>query len=394
MVPMKILYLNHNIKGEGTWHRAFNFARELAARGHDMTVMTVSQKNNFKSFSYTEAGVRVIECPKFLTLDGGGWGPMDIAFRKLFVLGEKFDIIHGFDHKPNVYIPSLLGRMAHKGTLMFSDWADWWGRGGINSCGRVKPETLIEDILEEDIRRRADGLTVISMALKERSQKLGIKEEKIFYLPVGCDCARIKPLDAAAQKEIIKKYSLPEGRFIFEFIGYGQIDLGAMMEAFEIIRAKRNDVFFLIVGPPEKHVSEKIAKSAYKDSYRVTGKVAITAVAEYAAVAGAFLLPLKETIANRGRYPTKSGDYLAAGKPVIANPVGDIEHIIKKYGAGVIAEFDPQKIAEKMQLLLDDPGLAAQYGANARKAAQELSWANLAIGLEDFYRAKMAKKNG
>ena len=30
---MKILYLNHNLKGEGTYFRAFNLARELAKRG-------------------------------------------------------------------------------------------------------------------------------------------------------------------------------------------------------------------------------------------------------------------------------------------------------------------------------------------------------------------------
>jgi len=30
---MKILYLNHNLKGEGTYFRAFNLARKLAKRG-------------------------------------------------------------------------------------------------------------------------------------------------------------------------------------------------------------------------------------------------------------------------------------------------------------------------------------------------------------------------
>lgn len=390
---MKILFLNHNLAGEGTYFRAFNFARELAKRGHNITLITVSLKNNFKAEEQVKEGVRVITAPKFLTLDGGGWGPFDIFFRLKFVLKEKFDIIHGFDHKPNIYFPSLLGRWMHKDTILFSDWADWWGKGGINSMGRVKPETIIEEFLEEDIRKRVDGLTVISNALYQRAVSLKIDKEKIFYIPIVANIDQIMPFSEIKKQEIKNKLKIKDDDKIMMFIGRGQADLGIVIDSFEYIKEKEKNCLFIIVGPLEKRYKNKIYKNKFYKDIIVTGAVDYERVIEYSSIADVYIMPLSNNPANCGRNQTKIGDYLAGGKPIIANPVGDIKEWIEKYQCGLLAEYTAKDIGECVLKVFNDKGLADRLGKNARWVAENiLSWEKVTDELEKAYKKIISLK--
>jgi glycosyltransferase involved in cell wall biosynthesis len=62
---------------------------------------------------------------------------------------------------------------------------------------------------------------------------------------------------------------------------------------------------------------------------------------------------------------------MAAGKPVIANPVGDIAWIIKKYKIGLCIEYSLIDVADKKLFLLNKPKLIKQSGINARKTAEK-----------------------
>jgi len=390
---MKILYLNHNLKGEGTYFRAFNLARELAKRGHNLTLLTVSNKNNFKSEMEIKDGVKIIATPKFLTIDGGGWGPNDIFFRLNFLRKEKFDIIHGFDHKPNVYLPSLFGKWLHKKTILFSDWADWWGKGGINSMGRIKPETIIEEFLEEDIRKKVDGVTVISRALEKRALQLGIDNEKIFYIPTGCVIDKIKPTSKEEKEKIKRKFKIDNNKKIMMFIGRGQLDLAVLLDAFEYVKNQIKESLFIIVGPLEKKFENKIRAHKFKDDIIITGSVEYFKVVQYALIADLYLMPLSDNPANHGRFPTKIGDYMAGGRPVVANPVGDIKELIEKYECGLLADYNAESIGECIIKIFRNESLAEKLGENARWVAENiLSWEKIADGMEKIYE-KFFKKN-
>ncbi len=383
---MRILFLNHNFRQEGTYFRAFNFARGLAGLGHDITLMTVSRNRHFTSSSSTEDGVKIIETPRFLDMDRGGWAPLDTAKRLLHTAANSYDIVHGFDHKPNVYFPLLCAGFFHKKTVLFSDWADWWTKGGMSVGLRPTPEILIETFLEEDVRRRVRGLTVTSLALRDRAESLGIKKERIFYLPSGCNVRDIRPLAGDEIYRIKKEKNLPVDKKILMFIGFGQSDLGMVIDAFGAAKSRRNDLALVIVGPLEKRLEPKVASCPARDSVIITGRVDFSEVAKYAAAADIFMLPLSDTVTNRGRGPIKAGDYMAAGKPVIASPVGDIASWIEKYRFGVCAATAGE-MADAVISMLSDPSLMSEYGRNGRRAAEEVfSWEKAALSLENAYK--------
>ncbi|HDT14861.1 MAG TPA: glycosyltransferase WbuB [Firmicutes bacterium] len=390
---MNILFINHNLKGEGTYFRCFNFARHLAMRGHSVTLLTVSPDKLFSAVKTTDSGVKIIETPKFLDQHRGGWGPLDTAYKFFHVLKNKYDIIHGFDHKPNVCIPSLAGRFFHKKTLFISDWADWWTKGGISSASRLTPEIMIETHLEESIRRKADAITVISTALMKRAESLGIKKDKILNIPSGCDTENIKPVSARKTALLKRKYGIPQKKKVLEFIGFGQGDVDLLVQAFNLLRKKRRDIVLLIVGPADRNTAGIIEKSPYKEDIIATGRVSYDRIPGLTAAADIFLLPLRNNIANEARWPNKIGDYLSAGRPVVANPTGDVRHVIRKYKTGLCSAPDPRAMAEKISILLGNKRLMKKYGINALKTAKSvLSWEKLTDKLERFYKKVMTQK--
>jgi glycosyltransferase involved in cell wall biosynthesis len=88
-------------------------------------------------------------------------------------------------------------------------------------------------------------------------------------------------------------------------------------------------------------------------------------------------------LAKLASCPTRMGEALAAGLPVVANEgVGDVAEIIRKYGVGVVLEdaSEPsmRQAAAELGNLLRDPELSAR----CRKAAED--WFSLAAGVAAY----------
>lgn len=80
------------------------------------------------------------------------------------------------------------------------------------------------------------------------------------------------------------------------------------------------------------------------------------------------------------------GDYLAIGRPTVANPVGDIKPLFEKHNVGMLAEWDAKDFSEKIIYLLDHPEISEQMGQTAKEVAKnEFDWSILAKTLEAFY---------
>lgn len=78
-------------------------------------------------------------------------------------------------------------------------------------------------------------------------------------------------------------------------------------------------------------------------------------------------------VSELGRSPTRMGEILGCGLPVVANDgVGDVARIIRDYNVGVIAAgssaSDMEKAWDDLQCLLSDPDLPIR----CRRAAEEV----------------------
>ena len=385
---MKILMLNHNVKWRGTFFRAFHFSRCLVRRGHTVTLLTISPGNRFRFRSETLDGVEILESPDLLVGRGRtGWDPYDTFQRLRYVSSrESFDLVHGFDCRPAVVLPALAAKRL-KRIPFLSDWADWWGRGGIiQERGRLLRWTMgpVETFFEEHFRPYANGITVTSRALQDRAVALGISRNKVRYIPSGADVETIRPLP---KKPSRKKLGLPETAKIIGYVGFINYDIECMIRALPRIRDRFPDVILLLVGQRYPITRKLCNQYNLTNTVREVGIVPFEELSLYLACADVLLLPFTDKICNIGRGPIKLGDYMAAGRPIVTQPVGDLRTVFQEEDPiGLLVGDSPEAFAGGVCELLSEPEKAEQYGRNARRLAQEkYSWQRAAGSLEAFY---------
>lgn len=384
---MNILMLNHNVIWRSTFFRAFYFARELAARGHRVTVATISRDRLFRPRVSELEGVTIVETPDLgVSLARTGWDLWDSAFRAAYFQRQHFDIVHGFDCRPVVLAPSLLLRLGSRARWV-SDWADWWGRGGAISerkswIGRVAFAPL-ETFLEERFRWLASQVTVTSRALYERCLAMDLRRDRVHYIPSGANVRTIQVRDRVACRQTLQ---LPAQAPIACFVGYVQYDLELVIRAFAVVHARLPDARLLLVGPPHKRARELVKRLALEQVVIDVGAQPFAAVESYLGAADVLLMPMSNNLMNRARGPIKLGDYMAAGRPIVANPVGDLVDAFRRDEIGLLAEDTPEDYGTAIASLLGDPARSAQLGRNARRAAEErYAWSQYAPQLEAVY---------
>jgi len=100
---------------------------------------------------------------------------------------------------------------------------------------------------------------------------------------------------------------------------------------------------------------------------------------------------MADSNANRGRFPLKFHDYLAAGKPIVSTNVGDLEKFFEGRSFGRIVNPDPRAFAEATNNLLDSPNLLSSMSDEARLLAEtEYNWERSVDSLEAYYGRLMS----
>ena len=104
---------------------------------------------------------------------------------------------------------------------------------------------------------------------------------------------------------------------------------------------------------------------------RLTGRVPRHELLELYSRANALLVPLFDDTRSRARFPTKIGEYLASGRPIVTNTVGEIPRYFEDGGSGFLcAPGDPVAFGRKICEALADPGRANSVGAAGRRLAE------------------------
>ncbi len=382
--PVRILLIVFNVVGQGTYWRAFHLGCELASRGHAVTLLATARAARVRFHEQVEAGVRVVEAPDMMSGSlRSGWDPWAVLCRVGWLAGRAFDLVHAFEARPVALAPALVAQRG--GARLVMDWCDWLGRGG---SVEERPSPLIRAVLrpvetffEERFRRRADATTVINTVLAQRARALGVSAETITLIRNGSNVV-VQPVDVrTARAQVGMPLDLP----VIGFAGGTYLrDAALMAAALNAVHKVRPEVQLLLVGYFNRNIE---AWLDYPRAVVRTGRIAMDAIYTHLAACDLCWLPLSNTGANRGRWPLKLNDYMAAACPVVATGVGDLASVVPQHQVGIIAPDDPQGFATATLALLDDPTLRASLGQAARRAAEgEFSWRYQADLLEAVYR--------
>ncbi len=395
---LNILMIVHWVRSK-IWPRPHAMAKNLVQRGHRATIMAISDRRRLGVVESEQDGVRIIETPDLL---GGrlrsGWDMWDALNRLVYLSRDPgpYDVLHCFETRPITIYPALYYRRKH-GLLMLTDWNDWWGRGGIIS--ELRPAWYralfggIETYYEEAFRTRADGLTVISTALRERAIGLGMPAENICHIPGGAfpDLFPYRTVEECRQH-----IGLPVDDPV---IGYSSmeahVELDMMLHTLAIIATRYPTVKLLLTGRTKPAVMKLARAYGVADHVYLTGYLAFKELPWYLGAANVFVLPFPGKIYNVGRWPNKIGDYISLGRPLVSNPVGDVKPLLENHDIGRLAQWDPADFARQVIDLIEHPDEARRLGENARRlATTTYDWKNLVVSLEEFYWRMLDAKRG
>ena len=422
---MNILYITHHTKSR-TVARPENLAKRIAQRGHDVTLLCISDSARIGVKASFATGIRYIETPDLLPGRlRTGWCPWNALNRWLWLRKNfDFDLIHAFETRPATIHPLQLALRKKKIPLVI-DWIDWWGRGGIITTNRPKWYQFLfggfETFYEEHFRTMADATTVICTALGHRAEGLGVHPDSIFKVPIGSDTGGIpfvSPQTYRAQfgfasDEKIALFSAMDAVMDVELVFDAALKVKAQCPAFKLV----------MTGNGAVQLTELAQQKGIGDFFVHLGRLPQDDFVKALTCADVFLLPFADKIYNRGRWPCKIGDYLAAGRPVVSNPVGEVRELFQrsevgkkkidpsacggsaegrnaqslkpnasaasggsKAEIGVLTDFTPDAFAAGILEILNDSAKAQAMGATARKTAEAvLAWDGFIDELERAY---------
>jgi len=184
-----------------------------------------------------------------------------------------------------------------------------------------------------------------------------------------------------------RKHGIPLDAPVACFVGWVQYDLDLVIRAFAVARRTVPQARLLLVGPRNRDAARLARELGLAEAVFDFGPRDFAEVPSFLGAADALLLPMTDNLMNRARGPIKLGDYLAAGRATVANPVGDLVEVFERDDVGVLAGETPEAYGTAIAALLSDRGRCARLGRRARAVAEErLAWRHLAPALLGVYR--------
>ena len=385
---MRILLLTHNVAGQGgSYQRAWGLGRALAARGHETILLAARVRPGMRSVEGDDQGLRVWQAPDVfpLRVRHGGLSPFDVVGRVIKTLRWRPDVVHSFDHRPACSLPALAAHRRGR-SVWVADWADRWDFDGIaGERGPLARVSLgwMDHLAERRLYPHADAVTVASREAGERARAFGVEEEALAWIPPGANPDLIRP---QAKERARASLGIPPSAEVVVHLGFADYDEDLLGRAFATLAARRPSALLLTSGKSGRALTQVLREAGLASRWIATGSIPYQELGTLLACGDVFLLAFRDRPLNRGRFPNKLGDYLAAGRPVVANPTGDLGDLLREEGFGLLADETPEAMAAAVTQILERPQASAEMGRRARALAEgRLSWTTLAARVERLY---------
>lgn len=242
-------------------------------------------------------------------------------------------------------------------------WADervegnLWSRGGL--LYRVAKRC------EAGFLRAADAIITLT-----RSAKIEIEQFPIFnhrppmitVIPTCVDLTRFKIRPKSSR--LLRELGL-EGRFIIMYSGAlgTWYLLDAMVQFYRAMKHRVSGTHFVVLtGEDRERVRRSLEMQGLTPTEVTVRSVPYDSMPEWLSLADAAVLFRRPSYSLKGVFPTKLGEFLACGVPVVLNVgIGDADEIVGENRVGVLVprlepdEYD--RAAEALLGLLGDPSL-------------------------------------
>ncbi len=168
--------------------------------------------------------------------------------------------------------------------------------------------------------------------------------DKIEVIPCCADLTKFDPDEIQEERRValLEQLKILPTQFILGYVGSigTWYMLDEMLQAFAVLLTKRPDAVFLIVsGDQHDFILEQADKIGVPRSSIRIQSATHKDVSAYISLFNASAFFIRPTYSKKASSPTKQGELMSMGIPIICNAgVGDTDMVIKKYEAGIVLQ--------------------------------------------------------
>jgi glycosyltransferase involved in cell wall biosynthesis len=263
---------------------------------------------------------------------------------------RHFDIIHC-----RSYITSLIGlHMKRKFGIKFifdmrAFYADERIDGGLWNLGNPIFKSVYDFFKRKEVEFLSEADHSISLTSKGKDIIHSWKNVKhqpvpVQVIPCCADLEHFHPsqVDFQLQSELRSRLKLTSNDFIITYLGSigTWYMLNEMLDFFKVLVEKQPNAKFLFITPDEpKSILDAAEKRGIPADRFAIDRAKREEVPTFLSLANAAIFFIKPVFSKSGSSPTKHGEMLGMGLPVIANSgVGDVDSIIEDTKSGILVQ--------------------------------------------------------
>jgi len=243
-------------------------------------------------------------------------------------------------------------------------------------------------ILYKIIMPAADYVFVQSDQMKKDVVANGVDGNKIMPVPMGISLNKLAQW-AAVQKPVVKQ-NFPIVLYLGTLIRDRKLDFLVRTHKLVLESVPTAKLYFVGGGQSEEDeqlLIDEANRLGILDTIVFTGFLPVAEAWQYLSMADVCVSPFYPTPILNSTSPTKLVEYMAFGKPVVANDHPDQLKVINSSEAGYCVGWSEAEFAEAIVRILNDPEGAAVMGAKGRAYVEaNRAYHAIAENLDAVYR--------
>lgn len=348
-----ILFLNRRYcPGEAWTNRILAYAKGFAEAGEEVMLYYIIADKQRTKPDINIPGVKVVnlwESDGFLAKRFKAISFLKnlLRFPRMVKKGDKFFVYGGYEYQ---LIMALKVKEKAKVFCEITEHPQIFGTSRFAKLANNRKIKMLKQL---------DGLFVISNSLKKYYIEQGIPEETTHVINMFVDTTRFDIEKEDSEEKYIAYCGV---------VTYSKDGVDVLLKAFSIFSMTHSEYKLMIIGRGANNEEFSNINNLAKDlgiaeKVIFTGQVSHNLMPKLLKNASILALARPDSLQNKNGFPTKLGEYLATGNPVVVTSVGEIPNfLIDKENAILAKPGDSDDFATKLGWVADNYEKAKEIG--------------------------------